>query len=104
MCTPWLGLCLKTNRFIHLRASASAWVPGCMTMGLVTQRPVVRCHLTPGKHPQHRVNKSIYLSTTYVDSTSLAIQRVESVRTTYQDKIGVFKSICNTNSDIYYIR
>lgn len=49
-------------------------------------------------------SKQEYLPIHYVDSTSLAIQRVESVRTTYQDKIGVFKSICNTNNDIYYIR
>ena len=62
MCKPWLGLFFTTNRFIHLGASANG-VPGCMTMGLVTQRRVVRCHLTPGKHPQQRVNKSIYLAT-----------------------------------------
>ena len=40
-------------------------------------------------------SKQEYLPSPYVDSTSLAVHRIEFVKTTYQDKIGVFKSICN---------
>ena len=40
-------------------------------------------------------SKQEYLPSPYVESTSLAVHEIELVKTTYQDKIGVFKSICN---------
>ena len=95
MCTPWLGLCLKTNRFIHLRASASA-VRSARVHDCGPGDTETSGQMSPDTgQTSSTQSKQEYLPSHYVESTSLAVHGIEFVKTTYQDKIGVFKSICN---------